>query len=120
MAKFRTYKNGITGLRYQGYFIVSNEANPDKFDIIDENHYPLVQLYDSIEECKWYLDKYTATPEQKEMIEQLATMEIYELNHRMMELFRKNEGKRMDKATRHELDIVTTVRNRKVSDNELN
>ena len=87
MAKFRTYKNGITGLRYQGYFIVSNEANPDKFDIIDENHYPLVQLYDSIEECKWYLDKYTATPEQIEMIEQLATMEIYELNHRMMELF---------------------------------
>lgn len=118
MARYRTYKNGITGHRYRGYYIIRGEEkglyqvwNEDK-SVYQDN----IRDYD---ECEWIIDKVAASDDELLMIKQLYGMEIYQLSALFVELMQKKEREGLDQKSKVLYKLVEKVRKRKVEDREL-
>ena len=115
MARYRTYKNGITGHKYNGYYIIKGETkglyaiwNEDK--TIFREH-----IYD-YEECEWIIDKETTDNEIICKIKQLYEKEIYQLNSLLIELMQKKERGEIDAKGEAIYKWVEKIRNRKAED----
>ena len=90
MARYRTYKNGITGHRYKGYYIIKGEKKGN-FEIRKEDNSVYKDNLLDYEECEWCIDKETCDTENRSTIMQLYGMEIYQLSVLLLELIQKKE-----------------------------
>ncbi len=116
MAKYRTYKNGITGHRYKGYYIIKGEEkgqfaiwNGDKTVFMDS-------IYD-YDECEWIIDKDTADHPTMVMIKMLYDKEIYELSELFMDLIQKRDREgSLDEKNKNLYEWVEKIRKRKAED----
>lgn len=115
MARYRTYKNGITGHKYHGYYIIRGKEkglfeiwNADK-SVFKNN------IYD-YDECEWIIDKETASEEDLNMIKQLYEKEIYQLSSLFVELMQKKEREGLEFKNANLYKWVEKVRKRKVED----
>ena len=115
MARYRTYKNGIVGHRYKGYYIIRG-AEKGKFQIWNEDKSIYKDNIYDYEECEWIIDKDTATADEKEMIKKLYGMEIYKLSALLIELMKKKEGQGLDSEKKALYEWVGKVRGRKAKD----
>ena len=79
MAKYRTYKNGITGHRYKGYYIIKGETK-GKFAIWNEDKTVFKDNIYDYEDCEWIIDKETVDHSDMVMIKMLYEKEIHELS----------------------------------------
>ena len=115
MARYRTYKNGITGHRYRGYYIIKGEKK-GLFQIW-KNDKTVYQdhIYD-YDECEWIIDKATVSDEEMSMIKQLYEMEIYQLSSLFIELMQKKEREGLDQKDLALYKWVKKVRKRKAED----
>ena len=85
MARYRTYKNGITGHRYKGYYIIKG-SEKGKYAIWREDKSVFKDNVLDYDECEWIIDKETATPEVMNILEGLYKKEIVELSALFIEL----------------------------------
>lgn len=120
MAKFRTYKNGIFGHKYKGYYILRNNANQSRKDklywIVDEDGNIVYEKNPEYSECEWYLDKLTATKEEMDVYSTLYECDIPQL-HRMCSAYSiKTEEKTITKEEKKLYKIILKIRDRKIAD----
>lgn len=119
MAKYRTYKNGITGHRYKGFYIIKGDTK-GKFAIWREDKSVFKDNIYDYDECEWIIDKETADPENLEIINTLYDKEIYELNTLFADLINKRD--REGELSSREQNLYTwteKIRKRKAEDREL-
>lgn len=114
MAKFYTYKNGITGLRYKEHYIVPAEADGKLCRILDSAGEPVSDFRDTLQECQWFLDKLTADTEIRASLEKLYRKEIYEINGMYFEMLRIKNERRFTKEEKLKFQLIETVRSRRV------
>ena len=78
MSKYRQYKNGIYGIRYNGYYIVPEGEGRKKtgFHVVDSNKELKFVTQPSIEDCKWLINIEKANEAEKKLIRKLYSMEI--------------------------------------------
>ena len=117
MAKYRTYKNGITGCRYKGYYIIKGDKKGN-FSILNEDTSVFQKdIYDH-QECEWIIDKKTAPEDEMLMIKMLYEKEIYQLSALFVELMQKREREGLNGRSQTLYYWVEKVRRRKVEDRE--
>jgi len=115
MARYRTYKNGITGHRYKGLYIIRGDSK-GQFSILDDSKTVLWDnLYD-YEECEWAVDKNKASEEEIKMMKMLYDKEIYELSTLFVELMQKKQQQGLDKKSENLYKWVEKIRKRKAED----
>lgn len=118
MARYRTYKNGIFGHRYKGFYIIRGEKK-GRFEIWNEDKTVYRDGMYDYEDCEWFIDKETADEETMLMIKQLYDMEIYKLSELFVELMQKNEREgKLDPKNKKLYDLTEKVRWRKAGDRE--
>lgn len=115
MARYRTYKNGITGHRYKGYYIIKGEEK-GKFSIWKDNGIVLKDNIYDYEECEWIIDKITANKEDIKIITSLYEKEIYQLSSLFVGLMQKKETEGLDPKNEALYKWVEKVRRRKAED----
>lgn len=116
MARYRTYRNGITGCRYRGYYIIRGEKG--KFQIWNEDAtVHLDNLFD-YDECEWIIDKEKAEKEEIAMAKSLYAMEFFELNSLFVELMQKRKTVGLDEAGEVRYRWISKIRRRRVKDRE--
>ncbi len=116
--RYRQYKNGIFGHRYNGLYIVKNKCN-NTFSIIDQNKNNIESDIPDFDDCVWQIDKLTATKEDKIMIDILNSWELYKLSKLLMELQRKNWDIGLTQREQTLYKWVCKVRSRKDLDKEI-
>lgn len=117
MARYRTYKNGITGHRYNGYYIIKGETK-GTFSIWNEDKSVFKDNIYDYDECEWIIDKETADQETHNMIKMLYGKEIYQLSALMVELIQKRDRQGLDAKSRNLYKWVEKIRKRKVKDRQ--
>ncbi len=117
MARYRTYKNGITGHRYRGYYIVRG-TEKGKFQIWNEDKSIYKEDIYDFEECEWIIDKAIANDEEMELIKKLYGMEIYKLSSIFIELMEKKKMQGLDSKSKDLYKWVEKIRGRKAKDRE--
>ena len=90
MARYRTYKNGIFGHHYKGFYIIRGKGK-GQFEIWNEDKTVFQDCIYDYEECEWIIDKETADESTMLMLKQLYGMEIYKLSELFVELMQKKE-----------------------------
>lgn len=115
MARYRTYRNGITGCRYKGCYILKGDKKGE-FSILAKDGSPLkAGIYD-FEDCQWEIDKMTATQEERAQMEGLYKKQFYELAVILDDLGEKAAAGRLTPKEGVLLQIAETVRSRKAKD----
>lgn len=116
MARYRTYKNGIHGHRYKGYYIIKGDSK-GKFEIWNEDKTVFKNnLYD-YDDCEWAIDKETADKDTALMIKMLYDKEIFELSEMFLDLIGKKEReKELSPKDLNLYDWVEKIRKRKAED----
>ncbi len=118
MAKYRTYKNGITGHRYKGYYIIKGETK-GKFAIWNEDKSVFKDNIYDYDECEWVIDKETADHSTMVMIKMLYEKEIFELSGLFIELQKKKDRQGyLEPKSQNLYEWVEKVRRRKAEDRE--
>ncbi len=117
MARYRTYKNGITGHRYNGYYIIKGESK-GTFAIWNEDKSVFKDNIYDYDECEWIIDKTVANPETLSMINLLYEKEIYQLSDLMVELIQKKDRQGLDEKSKNLYEWVVKIRKRKAEDRE--
>jgi hypothetical protein len=118
MAKYRTYKNGITGHRYKGYYIIKGETK-GKFVIWNEDKTVFKDNIYDYEDCEWIIDKETVDHSDMVMIKMLYEKEIHELSALFVELMQKRDREgSLDSKSQNLYNWVEKVRKRKAEDRE--
>lgn len=112
MARYRTYKNGITGHKYNGFYIVKGEGKGD-FSILNEDKTVFEDKISDFEECEWIIDKETCGDENINIIKQLYGMEIYELSRLFVELMQKKAEQGLTPKSENLYKWCGKVRSRK-------
>lgn len=115
MARYRTYKNGITGHKYSGYYIIRGEKK-GKFQIWKEDKSVYQDNVYDYDECEWIIDKDTVSDEEMLIIKKLYGMEIYQLSSLFVELMQKKEREGLDRRSTDLYKWVEKVRKRKAED----
>ena len=115
MARYRTYKNGITGHRYQGYYIIKGDQK-GLFQIWRQDKTVFQDHIYDYDECEWIIDKATASDETMSIIKQLYGMEIYQLSSLLVELMQKKEQAGLDTKNAELYKWVEKIRKRKAED----
>ena len=116
MSRYRTYKNGITGHRYKGYYIIKGEKKGE-FSILNEDASVFKNNVYDYDECEWIIDKETADHSTMVMIKMLYEKEIYELSALFVELMQKRARQGFLEPKSQDLyDWVEKVRRRKAED----
>ena len=117
MARYRTYKNGITGHRYKGYYIIKGHSQ-GKFYIVDSNKDVIKKdLYD-YDECEWYIDKISCSSVESKLITKLYKKEIYQLSALLVDLMKEKERNNLDPDKEKLYYWVDKIRRRKAEDRE--
>ena len=112
MAKYREYKNGIYGHRYNGLYVIKGEEK-GQFKVIDfEKKEVLTDLLD-FNECIWQIDKLTASKEELSMARMLYEKPLYQLSSLFMDLMQKKSSEGLDEKNEILFKWVEKVRNRK-------
>lgn len=115
MARYRTYKNGITGCRYKGSYIIKGERKGE-FSILAEDGSLLRSgLYD-FADCQWEIDKASAGEKERARMEELYAKQIYELTAILARLKDKNAAGELTDGEAELLLITDTIRARKAKD----
>lgn len=118
MARYRTYKNGITGHRYNGFYIIRGESK-GKFSIWNEDKTVYRDSIFDYDECEWIIDKTTADQSEMEIIKNLYKKEIYELSGLFVDLMQKREREgTLDAESQKLYRWVEKIRKRKAEDRE--
>lgn len=118
MARYRTYKNGITGHRYKGYYIIKGEEK-GLFQIWREDKTIYQDKIYDYDECEWIIDKVTVSDEEMLTIKQLYAMEIYQLSSLLVDLMQKKEREGdLDSKSKALYKWVEKVRKRKAEDRQ--
>ena len=118
MARDRTYKNGVFGHRYKGYYIIRGESK-GKFAIWNEDKSIYKDNIFDYDECEWVIDKSTVDPEEMELIKELYKKEIYELSGLFVELMQKRERDgTLDAENQKLYRWVEKIRKRKAEDRD--
>ncbi len=118
MARYRTYKNGITGHRYNGFYIIRGEKK-GTFAIWNEDKTVFKDNIYDYDECEWIIDKATVNQEEMEIIKRLYKKEIYELSGLFVELMQKREREgTLDAESQKLYRWVEKIRKRKAEDRE--
>ena len=117
MARYRTYKNGITGHRYNGYYIIKGETK-GTFAIWNEDKTVFRDNILDYDECEWIIDKETADPYNYNMIKLLYEKEIFQLSGLMVELIQKKDRQGLDAKSENLYNWVVKVRKRKAEDRQ--
>lgn len=86
MGRFRQYKCGIYGLRYDGEYIAADKTGPRKYtyQVVKKDGTALSRTYDTLEDAEWYVDKSHASEEDLICIHELYGRDIYELTSMMV------------------------------------
>jgi len=116
MAKYRTYKNGIYGIRYKGYYIIKDENK--NFTVLDNTKKEVSSGYKSNKECEWYIDKLMASEGDLDIIKDLYSMEIYKLSGYMMQLIEKKDRDNLTDKETSILPWIEKIRKRKAEEKE--
>lgn len=118
MARYRTYKNGITGHRYKGYYIIRGETK-GKFSIWKEDKTIYKNDVYDYEECEWIIDKETWNEEDANLIKELYKLEIYQLSAIFVDLMQKKERQGgLDPKGERLYKWSEKIRRRKASDRQ--
>lgn len=117
MARYRTYKNGIIGHRYKGYYIVKGETK-GTFSIWNEDKTVYQEDIYDYDDCEWIIDKKTANPENLNMMRTLFEKEIYQLSGMMVELIQKRERQGLDEKNKNLYELVLKIRKRKIENRQ--
>ncbi len=115
MARYRTYKNGITGHKYKGYYIIKGDSKGN-FEIWKEDKSVFKDHIYDFDECEWVIDKVTADAENMNMIKMLYDKEIYQLSSYLVELMQKKEKEGLDSKNKVLYKWVEKIRKRKADD----
>ena len=93
MSKYRQYKNGIYGIRYNGYYIVPEGEGRKKtgFHVVESNKELKFETQPSIEDCKWLINIEKANEAEKKLIRKLYSMEIIDLTILLSQLLERGE-----------------------------
>lgn len=122
MAKFRTYKNGIFGHRYKGYYILRNNANQCRkgklYRVIDENKNLILDDTEDYFDCEWYIDKLKASDEEMKIYETLYKCDIPQLQRLCASYSSKAEEKTITKEENILYLMTLKIRDRKIADKE--
>ncbi len=117
MARYRTYKNGITGHRYNGYYIIKGESK-GSFAIWNEDKTIFRDNIYDYNECEWIIDKEVIDSETLSMLKLLYQKEIYQLSDLMVELIQKKDRHGLDEKSKNLYEWVVKIRKRKAEDRE--
>ena len=117
MARYRTYKNGITGHKYKGYYIIKGE-NKGQFAIWREDKSVFKDGIYDLNECEWIIDKETADEKTLKLIKDLYSKEIFELSGMFVQLMQKSWDKPLTEEEKYLYGWVEKVRARKAGDRE--
>lgn len=117
MAMYRTYKNGITGHKYNGYYIIKGESK-GTFAVWNEDKTVFRDNILDYDECEWIIDKETADSEKYDMIKQLYEKEIYQLSALMVELIQKKDRQGLDAKSKDIFKWIVKIRKRKAEDRQ--
>ena len=116
MAKYRTYKNGITGHRYKGYYIIKGEKKGD-FSIWTQDKSVFKDRIYDYDDCEWIIDKETADQSTIAMIKKLYDKEIYELSEMFVGLMQKRDREgELDANDQNLYRWVEKIRKRKAEE----
>lgn len=115
MGRYRQYKNGIFGHRYNGLYVLKGESK-GSFSVIDEDQKVIFSNLEDFEDCIWEIDKYTASEEDLVIAKELFEKEIYQLNAIYMDLWQKKKDGNNDPKGEMLLKWSEKVRNRKAED----
>ena len=116
MAQYRTYKNGITGHRYNGYYIIKGEEK-GKFSVWNADKSVFMDNIYDYDECEWIIDKEIANQSTETMMRMLYDKEIYELSDLLLELMQKKQRNgKLDSKSKELYDLVVKIRKRKAED----
>lgn len=114
MARYRTYKNGITGHHYKGYYIIRGEAKGE-YAIWNSDKSVFKEGILDYDECEWMLDKITADAKTLKILKDLYQMEIFELSAELVTLMqKKHQNGVLDEQDKAFYKWVIKVRKRKV------
>ena len=126
MAKMRTYKNGIFGRQYKGYFIVRNEKTmelPDgrskkekTFSVIDKEKNLIKDGFSDMWDAEWEIDKLTASPGKMKLLKKLYNEEIYVLTKYFSDLIDKEMDGKITEPEAECLKWIEKIRMRKVDE----
>ncbi len=112
MARYRKYKNGITGCRYKGCYILRGDKK-GSFSVLSKDGSPFMTgLYD-FEDCRWAIDKAFADREERIWMEELYTKQIYELTAILAGLEQKTAAGGLAPGEDNLIRIAQTVLARK-------
>ena len=115
MGRYRTYKNGITGYRYKGYYIIKGDKKGE-FSILSDDGFRLkTGLYD-FEDCQWENDEMSAGREVLAWMEELYSKQIFELTAILARLEEKSYSGELTSGEAELMRIAETVRARKAKD----
>lgn len=115
MARYRTYRNGITGCRYKDCYILKGDKKGE-FSILAKDGSPLKAGVYDFEDCQWEIDKMTATQEERAQMEGLYNKQFYELAIILADLGEKAAAGRLTPKEDALMQIAMTVRSRKAKD----
>ena len=115
MAKYRTYRNGIFGHRYKGFYIIRGKEKGFFQIWKDDKSVYRDRVYD-YDDCEWIIDKATASKEEMLTIKKLYGMEIYQLSSLFVELMQKKEHEGLETKSKDLYKWVEKVRKRKAED----
>ena len=117
MGKMRKYKNGIYGIRYMDYYIVSNKEAAEKkgkkhmYDVVDKDGAPLIVELNSIGECEWEIMKKSLPEKDLSRLRAYFEMEYFLLSKRQVDYIVKYDD--LTKDEKKDYDIITAVLSRK-------
>ena len=117
MPKWRTYKNGITGHKYQDLYIVKGKEK-GQFKILNEDGTIYRDNISEYDECVWIIDKDTADEDTREIYKTLYERDIATLTGFMAELLKKKREKGLDSHEESLYAKIIKVRDRKIKNKE--
>ena len=119
MSKYRKYKNGIYGIRHNGYYIVPEGEGRRKtgFHVVDRDGELRYDTQQSIDDCKWLINVEQATDAEKALVKRLYSMEIIDLTILLSQLLEK--GDELNEKEKLLDKWLEPVRDRKARDIEL-
>ena len=112
MARYRTYKNGITGCRYKGCYILKGDKKGE-FSILAGDGSPLKAGLHDFTDCQWEIDKVFAGREERARMEELYSKQIFELTDILARLEEKSYSGELTSGEADLMRITETVRARK-------
>lgn len=121
MSKYRKYKNGIYGIRYNDYYIIPEGEGRKKtgYHVIDGSQNIIFDTQKSIEDCRWLIDVSLATKEEKELIKKLYALEIIDLSIYYTQLLERKKERPLNPKELMMEKWLDPVRGRKADEKPL-